>query len=422
MRHGQLTPPRHAAALALLAALGCRRTPSRPAPSTPPPVALDASPGPRDASVPVSLDAAAPRDARAPGVLGRDELAPLLGPQEPAPVGPVTLLAAGEDVVAAWSDGVGVWARRRRGGRWAPMGRRVSDREPRGPIRLAQAPDGTPVIVWSERGREGPTETRFSRWNGGEWAALLGPLNAPAAGAEVTAITVAWSYGSPVVAMAVSRERPRQTELRAVRWTGVRWELAGPPSLLAPGAGLLALEAASCGDGSAVLGWVEVQPSGVPVLELRRWSVQTRTWQVLPRGALPLVDAETRTLALAGASGSEFFVTYAWSGGTHPVHRWSEGAQEWLEVGSPLPAGGRAGLEVGPLLEAQGEDLWMSWRARGGRLSAARLRRSTWEQVTDALDAPGGSDPRVAASAAGTIYASSRGAGGAVSLVSFGVE
>lgn len=384
--------------------------------------ALDASPAPRDAPVAAPLDASAPRDARAPGVLGRDELAPLLGPQEPVPVGPVALVVAREGLVAAWSDGVGVWARRQRGGRWERMGGRVNDREPRGPIRLARAPDGTPVIVWSERGRDGPTETRFSRWNGGEWVALLGPLNAPEAGSEITALAVAWSYGSPVVAMAVSRERPRQTALRAMRWTGVRWELAGPPSLLAPTAGLIALEAASCGEGSAVLGWVEVQPSGIPVLELRRWSVQTRAWQVLPRGALPLVDAETRALALAGASGSELFVAYGWSGGAHPVHRWSELTQEWIEVGSPLPAGGSAGLEIGPLLEAQGDDLWMSWRARGGRLSAARLRGDAWVQVTDALDAPGNTDARIATGAPGTIYASSRGAEGAVSLVSFGAE
>lgn len=375
-----------------------------------------------DAPVAAPLDASAPLDARALGVLGRDELAPLLGPREPAPVGPVALVVAREGVVAAWSDGVGVWARRQRGGRWEPMGGRVNDREPRGPIRLARAPDGAPVIVWSERGREGPTETRFSRWSGSEWVGLLGPLNAPAAGSEVTALAVAWSYGRPVVALAVSRERPRQTALRAVRWTGARWELAGPPSLLEPGAGLLALEAATCGEGSAVLGWVEVQPSGIPVLELRRWSVQTRAWQVLPRGALPLVDAETRTLALAGASGSELFVAYGWSRGTHPVHRWSEVTREWVEVGSPLSAARSAGLEIGPLLESQGDDLWMSWRARGGRLSAARLRGDAWVRVTDALDAPGDTEARVATGAPGTIYASSRGADGSVSLVSFGAE
>ena len=59
-----------------------------------------------------------------------------------------------------------------------------------------------------------------------------------------------------------------------------------------------------------------------------------------------MVEAESleTVLALAPATGEDFFVSVAWSGGLHPLQRWDAALGEWVDEGLPL-----ASLRQAPL-------------------------------------------------------------------------
>lgn len=396
-------PPRRGApaalaSLATIVAAACRDPAPRPAPHT---------------------DVPAPQgDVRPPrGPRGAVDLSP------PGAVaaGATTLAWGRAGVAAAWVEGDAVRAWQRAGARWTPLGARLNEHPPAGPLRVVGLGDDTLAAAWTERGPTGAA-VRLAQWQGGRWASLGGTLNEPSAATAVTTVVVSGRAQAPLVAMILEGAGPNPTTLRAVRWTGARWENAGPPSLVPPGARVQTLSGAGCADGRSLLGWVEISTAGTPTLELREWSPQQNTWVALPRADSPLVDAGTHTLAMHCDDAGALSVGYGWSGGTHGVRRWDTAAEAWEDLGLPRADLRGAVLDAGPWIAWQGETLWMAWRPQGGRLTAAVRRAGAWRVLSEALDERGSRGAALALDPTGTLYASSRGPSARVSVASIARE
>lgn len=323
-------------------------------------------------------------------------------------------------VAAAWIEGdvARVW--QRAGARWEPLGARLND-VPTGRLQLANLGDGALTAVWTERDAKGAA-ARLARWQGGRWARVGSLLNEPAPTTAVTALAVTGSAQAPLVAMILEGPGANALSLRAVRWSGARWDNAGPPSLVPPGARVQTLSAARCADGQGLLGWVEIGAAGTPTLELRAWSPQQHTWVTLPRADAPLIDAGTHTLAMACDAHNTLTVGYGWSGGTHGVRRWDPAAGAWEDLGLPRASLRDAALDAGPWIGWQGETLWMSWRPRGGGLAAAVRRAGVWRVLGDSLDDRGARGAEAALDPAGVLYVSSLGPATRRSVVSLTAE
>lgn len=319
-------------------------------------------------------------------------------------------------LAAAWVEGDAARVWQRAGDRWAPLGARLNDRPAAGLVRLAALPGAPLTAVWTERDGVGAA-VRLARWQGGRWTPLGSLLHEPTAATAVTSLAVTGSADTPLVAMVLQGAGPSPMTLRAVRWSGSRWDNAGPPSLVPPGAQVQTLSAARCGDGRSLLGWVEIGAAGTPTLELRAWSPQQNTWQSLPRADAPLIDAGTHTLAMACDARGALSVGYGWSGGTHGVRRWDPAAEAWEDLGLPRDALRGAALDAGPWLAWRDESLWMTWRPRGAGLAAAVRRAGAWRVMGESLDGRGGRGAQGVLDAAGTLYVAGLGASGRVSVV-----
>ncbi len=208
------------------------------------------------------------------------------GAADAGAAGAASLAWVSAGVAAAWLEGDDVRAWQRAGARWTPLGARLNEQPSAGPLRVVGLGDDTLAAAWTERA-PGGAAVRLARWQGGRWTSVGGPLNEPSAATAVTTVVVTGSAQAPLVAMILEGEGPTPTKLRAVRWSGSRWENAGPPSLVPPGARVQTLSAAGCSDGRSLLGWVEISTAGTPMLELRVWSPQQNTWVVLPRADHP---------------------------------------------------------------------------------------------------------------------------------------
>jgi hypothetical protein len=383
-------------ALSTLLATGCRR------------------PSPR---AQIRADVPAPQRVATPR--GPVDLSPPRGADAGA-TGAASLAWVDGGLAAGWIEGDAVRVWRHAGSRWAPLGARLNERPAAGLLRLANLRDGALTAVWTERGANGAVTVRLSRWQGGRWTPVGGPLHEHAATTAVTALAVTGSAEAPLVAMILGGGGP--TTLRAVRWSGSRWDNAGPPSLVPPGAQVQTLSAARCGDDRSLLGWVEIGAAGTPTLELRAWSPQQNTWVVLPRADAPLIDAGTHTLAMACDERGALTVGYGWSGGTHGLRRWDPAAETWEDLGLPRESLRGAAVDAGPWLAWRGETLWMSWRPRGAGLSAAVWRAGAWRVLGESLDDRGARGVQGALAPVGTLYVSGVAPSGRVSLVSLTAE
>ncbi|MFO0625354.1 MAG: hypothetical protein U0325_07005 [Polyangiales bacterium] len=382
--------------LSALLAVGCRRPASPPRPAT---------------DVPATQRDATPRRRAGP-----EDVSPPRGDAGAASA--TTLTWSRDGLAAAWIEGDAVRAWQRVGTRWVRRGVRVNDHAAAGLVRLVAGPEGELAAAWTERAENGGTAVRFARWQGGRWTELGSLLNEPAATTTVTALVLSGSAQSPMVAMILEGPAGNPITLRAVRWRGVRWENAGPPSLVPPGARVQTLNAAQCGEGRSLLGWIEIGATGTPLLSLRAWNPQQNTWIELPRSDAPLIDAGTHTLAMACDDDGRLSLGYGWSGGTHGVRRWSPASDTWQDLGLPRDTLRAASLDAGPWLAWQGETLWMSWRPRGGGLAAAVHREGAWRVLGESLDDRDGRGVEAALDPTGTLYVSGRGPSAAVAVAS----
>lgn len=375
------TAPLVASLAALLSLSAC---PRRDPPATAP--APDASPRPPAAPAPLrTLD---------PSPSVSDDT----GSERPA----VAVDARGT-VYVAWYEAGSVLLKRWNGRAWDPLGGAPNEGVAGGPFALVLSSDGAPVMVWAQRGPARADEVRAARFDGQRWSPLGGALVPPATGFAVTHVTATVSGPSLTVAFATRRGEDAGG-LRAMRWSGSYWEGVGGASLSANGAAPRALASTACADGSIVLAWVESGPSVSPALQLRRWDPQGNRWDEIPRGNAPSVDAETRTLALAPATDDEFFLAYGWSVGMHTVVRWNAATRGWTELGVPQDALRRSAIVSGPALASREGELLYAWRARGGRLSAARFDGRAWHALDVALDTPSSSDGAIAFAPEGRLY------------------
>jgi hypothetical protein len=349
------------------------------------------------------------------------DLSPTRAPDAGA-AGATTLSWASAGLAAAWVEGGAARVWQRAGDRWTPLGARLNEGPAAGPLRLASLDGDALTAAWTERDASGAAAVRFARWQGGRWVLVGGALNEPSAARAVTTLVVTGTAQAPLVAMVVEGAGPNPTTLRAVRWTGARWDNAGPPSLVPPGARVQTLSAAACGDDRSLLGWVEIGVTGTPTLELRAWSPQQNTWVVLPRADAPLVDAGTHTVAMACDERGARSLGYGWSGGTHGVRRWDAAAETWEDLGLPREPLRGAVLEAGPWLAWRGETLWMTWRPRGGGLAAAVRRAGAWRVLHESLDDRAAQGAAATLDPEGALYVSSAGPSARVSVVSLAAD
>lgn len=335
---------------------------------------------------------------------------------------PPTLAWVRGGVAAAWVEGDAVRVWQRAGERWAALGDRLNKRPAAGPVRLVSLDGDTLFVIWTEINEHGVAAVRLARWLGGRWASMGRALNEPSPTSTVTTIVVTGSTQAPIVAMVVESTAQPPTTLRAVRWTGARWENAGPPSLVAAGTRVQTLGAASCGDGRGLLGWVEIGAAGTPMLELRAWSPQQNTWVVIRRADAPLIDAGTHTLAMSCDRSGALILGYGWSGGTHGIRRWDAAADAWEDLGLPREPLRGAALDTGPWLAWRAGTLFMTWRPRGGGLAAAAHRAGAWRVLHESLDDRSARGGVSALDEAGTLYVASAGPDARVSVVSLAAD
>jgi hypothetical protein len=384
-----------AAVTSVFLVAGCR--PGRPAPR-------------RDAGTAV----VAPQDVPA----RRTATVRVLGDPGAAVSGAPQLAVDGDGApMLATVEGTAVRVRRWSGGAWAPRGEALNEVPATGPVALATLPQGAPVVTWAERATDGVQWVRAARWDGRGWARLPGHIATPTAGEVVAQLVVACADEGPVVAAVLERTGARA--LHAAWWTGGQWLAAGPPSLVAAGARALRAAATRTADGGLMLGWIEAAANGVPTLQLRRWNAQARNWLPLPRSITLLVDGGSQVLALAPATGEDFFVSVAWSGGLHPLQRWDAALGEWVDEGLPLASLRQGALALGPLLTSHEGQAALAWQTPGGPLRVARRTAGAWAPPSDLADTARPDGAGLVTGARGEVFAAFVDAAGRASVRAF---
>lgn len=357
---------------------------------------------------PASTDRSRPAAQRA-------DAAPAPGPVAPAIGSPLSLsgdtgsslpqvaVDARGALLVAWFEGGSVVVKRWRGSSWESLGA-ANDGVATGPYAMALAADGSPMIAWARRTAGRGDEVHAARWSGREWTAMGGNLSPVQGGVTITHMAAAVADDVFTVAFG-ERRGDAQGGLHAARWTGTAWMLSGPPSLIPAGSSVLSLAATTCADGTVVLAWVENATGGSPTLQVRRWDAQRTTWDVLPRGNSPTVDVETTTLSMAPSDGGAFYLAYGWHHGLHPVVRWSPESNDYVDLGIPQDSLRRSSIDAGPAIASGGGALVYAWRARGGRLGAARLDGRAWRPITATLDTERATEASVGLGPQGQLYA-----------------